>query len=166
MKRKKEHPELGSNSYVVKTYYAKSVDDLEFYKDEMICLANFHNARVCVNLNRRSFETIAFQTLRKITDVIMNKDYKSARASYNSVCGLHTCETEKKWILDIDNFDSTSEIEDSLEGIQPFGPKVIAKIPTKNGVHLITRPFNVEVFKSIYKNIDIHKDNPTICFIP
>lgn len=29
LKRKKEHPELGSNSYVVKTYYIRSVEYLE-----------------------------------------------------------------------------------------------------------------------------------------
>ena len=29
LKRKKEHPELGSNSYVVKTYYVSSLDYLE-----------------------------------------------------------------------------------------------------------------------------------------
>ena len=39
-------------------------------------------------------------------------------------------------------------------------------IPTKNGLHLICRPFNVSKFKRIFPEIDIHKDNPTILFAP
>ena len=71
LKRKKENPELGSNSYVVKTYYIKSVDDLMFNKGEMIVLANYHNARICINLNKRSFERTCLHTLKKITDQII-----------------------------------------------------------------------------------------------
>lgn len=168
LKRKKEHPELGNTSYVVKTYYIKSVDDLEFFKPEMICLAEFHNARVCINLNRRSFKQMAFQTLRKITDIIMNEDYKSVKAAYNSVCGVHSSETDKMWILDIDDFESTEDLLFTLRHIEPVGSKFIAEIPTKNGVHIITKPFNVETFRTFpeYRKIDLHKNNPTILYIP
>lgn len=89
LKRKKEHPELGSNSYVVKTYYIKKLEELDFYKDEMICLAEHHNARVYISLNQRSFYKSAFQNLKKVTDQILNKDYASVRKSYASVCGMY-----------------------------------------------------------------------------
>src|SRR6185437_7908359 len=74
IKRKKEHPELGANSYIAKTYYIYSIDKLEKSLPEIICLCNFHNARACINLNRRSFEKLSFQLLRKVTDQILNKD--------------------------------------------------------------------------------------------
>jgi len=166
LKRKKEHPELESNSVMVMSYYIKSVEDLDRFKAEMICLAEFHNARVCINLNRCSFESVAFQTLRKVTDIIMNKDFKSVRKAYNSVCGIHTCEPEKKWILDIDNFEPSTTIEDKLYHIKPVGPKVIAKIPTKNGYHLITRSFNMQEFSKLNIECSIHRNNPTILFCP
>jgi len=168
LKRKKEHPELGSNSYVVKTYYIKSLDDLEFYKGEMICLANFHDARVCINLNRRSFERMAFHTMRKVADQIMNKDFKSVRAAYNSVCGEYSQESDKLWILDIDTIGR--KVNDILLYIerecQPIGNKYISTIPTKNGFHLITKPFNLSEFKQKYPDIEVHKNNPTILYIP
>ncbi len=166
LKRKKENPDLGSNSHCVKTYYIKSVDELLLDFPEMVCLADFHNARVCINLNKRSFETVAFQTMRKVTDVIMNKDYPSVRKSYNSVCGTYSSDQDKSWIIDIDDhaFHST-ELLSFIETLQPVGDKLKAILPTKNGFHIITRPFNLSEFRTQYPDIDIHKDNPSVLYI-
>ena len=166
IKRKKEHPELRSNSYIVKTYYIKKYEELDYYRDEMIALAELHNARVQIHLNRRSFEKTAFHTQKKIADQLMNKDYRSVRKAYNSCCGKYSNETDKKWIIDIDTKDSDfmEEIEELLHNrlnIHDF-----IELPTKNGYHIITKPFNLQEFKKYYDNIDIHKNNPTILYIP
>ena len=168
IQRKKEHPELGSNSHVVKTYFIKSQSHIDFYKPEMITLANFHNARVGINLNKRSFEKLAFHTLKKVADQILNKDYPSIRKAYNSVCGQFSSDQNKKWIVDIDH-KNKRDINSTLrfiESLQPAGQKFIALIETKNGFHLITTPFNVQEFKTEYPDIEVHKDNPTILYIP
>jgi hypothetical protein len=167
IKRKKDNKELGSNSHVVKFYYIKSAEDLDKNKEEMVLLANFHNARVCVNLNKRSFEKTAFHTLKKITDQILNKDFKNVRKAYNSVCGMHAGELDKTWIIDIDEKGRcANQVLKDLDEIQPIGDKLIAIIETKNGVHLITRPFNIQKFKEWFPDIDVHKNNPTIIYIP
>lgn len=169
IQRKKENPQVGSNSHVVKTYYIKSAQDLDFYKGEMICLAEYHNARVCINLNRRSFENIAFQTLKKVSDIIMNKDYKSVRKAYNSVCGGYSNEanSSKKWIIDIDEKGRKSnDIIKLIDSCRPEGSKFVDVIETKNGYHIIVNPFDIQEFKKHYQDIDIHKDNPTIIYIP
>jgi len=44
--------------------------------------------------------------------------------------------------------------------------KVITLIPTKNGVHLITKPFDIEMFKKSFPNVDIQKKNPTLIYYP
>lgn len=168
IKRKKEHPELGSNSYVVKTYYIISPEHLYQKKEEIISLCNHHNARSCINLNRRSFEKIAFNLLKKVTDQIMNKDFKSCRKAYESVCGAHSNEPNKKWIIDIDrryDVDEYARIANKLHDIQPIGPKALRMLPTKNGYHIITCPFNIMEAKAFLPD-DIHKDNPTILYIP
>lgn len=168
IQRKKENPEVGSNSHVVKTYYIRKPEDLDFNKGEMICLANFHNARVCINLNRRSFEKVAFQNIRKISDIIMNKDFKSVRKAYNSVCGAYSNESLKNWIIDIDekSIDIVDECIKTIEDIDPLGQsKIVDIIETKHGWHIISNPFNIEQFRKVFK-YDIHKDNPTIIYIP
>jgi len=172
IKRKKEHPELGSNSLIVKTYYIKSIEHLEKVFPEIVVLCNFHNARAGINLNKRSFEKIAFQVLRKTTDIIMNKDYSSCKSAYDSVCGTYTNETEKKWIIDIDVKDLKliEIVRNDIKNCQPNKreDKVIDVLETKNGYHIITKPFNLEEYMSFseIEAVDIHKDNPTILYIP
>ena len=168
IKRKKEHPELGSNSYVVKTYYIKSLESLDFYMPEIICLCEFHNARACINLNKRSYEKLAFHTLKKISDQILNKDFKSVRNAYNSVCGAVGVPDKdgKRWIIDVDikDFKGLVEIERLF---QELPSEVIVEIlETKNGWHLITKPFNLQEYREVVGEHDIHKNNPTILFIP
>lgn len=171
IKRKKEHSELGSNSYVVKTYYVKSNEYLDKIFPEIKSLCDFHNARACINLNKRSFEKLAFQMLKKVTDCILNKDYKSVRKAYESVCGAYSNDRSKKWIIDLDgkiqnSFDYIYNMNELINNIEPIGCKTICRVSTKNGSHLITNPFNVLKFKEKYPNIEIHKNNPTILYIP
>jgi hypothetical protein len=169
LKRKKEHPELGSNSYVVKTYYIRSIEHLYKKYDEIKALCKFHNARAYINFNVRSFERAAFQTLKKITDQIMNKDYKSVRKSYESVCGEFGTGRAKRWIIDIDEqyeYSYMKKMSSFLETIEPIGYKDLALIPTKNGYHIITSPFNVEKFSKEYPGIDVHKNNPSLLYVP
>jgi len=169
--RKKDNPETkGTNnsSRLIKAYYIKSVEQLFIQKEEMVLLAKHYNARVCINLNKRSFERTAFHTLKKITDQIMNKDFKSVRRAFNSACGEYLT-GDKKWIIDIDDKPSIAwfdSIGNNLKFYEPFGNKIITKITTKHGFHLITIPFNVQQFKKDYPLIDVHKNNPTILYIP
>jgi len=167
IKRKKENPELGADNIVVKTYYINSVEHLLSVKDEMTHQCDYHNARVYINLNRRSYEKIAFHALKNITDHLLNKEYKSVKRSYDSVCGQFSIENPKKWIVDIDNKDTDmNEICVFLDTLQPIGAKLLAIIPTKNGNHMITTPFDMSVFKQQFPNIDVHKNNPTVLYSP
>ena len=165
--RKKDNPETrGSNNSarIIKAYYIKSIEQLDKQFEEMVLLATNYNARVGINLNKRSFERMAFHTLKKVTDQILNKDFKSVRKAYNSVCGAFGT-GDKLWIVDIDDpqFDATEVIE-FMDNQQPIGQKVVAKIPTKNGYHLIVKPFNATQFTKF--GLDLHKNNPTILYIP
>lgn len=173
MQRKKDHPHLTGNNdnRTVKTYYIKSKEQLDLEMDEMILLANYHNARVGINLNKRSFKALAFNTLKKMTDQILNEDYKAVRRAYNSVCGSINNDKDKKWIIDIDTKDEffLECVGSYIEECDPIikdSSKIIVLLETKNGFHLITSPFNVEQFKKKYSTIDIQKNNPTCLYIP
>ena len=177
IKRKKEHSELGSNSYIVKTYYITSNEYLDLKFEEIKNLCDFHNARAYINLNRRSFEKLAYHNLKKVTDCIMNRDFKSVRKSYESVCDSYMNEPNKKWIIDIDSkdFDYVLVIANMIKHTVPIiesESKIVTFIETKNGWHIITKPFNVfefcYSFRTNFKEEppQIHKNNPTILYIP
>lgn len=175
IKRKKDHPEIGSNSLVIKTYYIKSEDHLAKVEPEIIALCNFHGARACINLNRRSFEKMAFHTLKKVTDQIMNKDFASVRKAYESVCGAYANESNKKWIIDIDNISidgfnhqpSMIQLRSRIIELQIEAGHLQSMnfIRTKSGIHIISAPFNLQKFREEFPDIDVHKDNPTILYI-
>ena len=57
-------------------------------------------------------------------------------------------------------------IEAEMAAARPIGQKVISIVPTKSGVHLISKPFDLQEFTKKYPHIDIHKDNPTNLYIP
>ena len=81
---------------------------------------------------------------------------------------------ESRWVIDMDDIDlerdslKLNAIEDFIETLEPHTKesKIIHEIPTKSGVHIITTPFNVAEFQKRYPDIDVHKNNPTILFIP
>lgn len=166
IRRRKENPELSSNNKVTKTYYVSSIDYLNSKKEEIIELCNRTNARAYINLNRRSYHKIALQMLRKVSDIILNGNPSSVAQAYDSVCGLYSNEKNKKWVVDIDE-DTIDDamIEFINNECEPFDDnKEILRVRTKNGFHLITKPFNVKKFHDRYPEIDIHKNNPTILY--
>lgn len=101
------------------------------------------------------------------------------RKLFDSVCGSSPHDKDKTWIVDIDYEDvpmgshvktepwDIDEINEMLINLQTATGKepLMIKIPTKNGYHLITRPFNIQTFGNAYRSrIDVHKDNPTILY--
>jgi len=172
IRRKKENPGLEKSSKVVHVFYIKSKEQLISHKKEIIDMCNYYKARAYFNLNRRSFKTIALQTMKSLSDCIINNNYIPAKDAFNSCCNRFSAESgdSKKWIIDIDE-----KLEDvNLKGIlmiltplSPKGEKGIDIIETKNGHHLITKPFNRDEFKKkIPIEVDIHPDNPSCLFVP
>lgn len=171
LQRKKENPELGSNSRVIKNYYITSLEQLERKYPEIINLCHTFNARAMLRLNKRSFEQIAFKCLENVANTMQNREYSHISKCYDRACGLLTSATTKKWIVDIDipefNLDLLTLL---INRCAPAGDKILAVLQTKNGWHLITTPFNVLEFRQvtshIVQTIDIHKDNPINLYIP
>ena len=170
IQRKKDNPATSgrnNKSRTVRSYRIISVEQLLDFKDEMIALAVQFNARVGINLSKRSFEKTAFNTLEKIAGQMKNRDYKSVKSAYDSCCGLHNAVTDKLWILDLDNTSKMSyKLMDYIWEREPKGDKVVECIPSKTGIHVITKPFNLQDFGSSYPDIEIHKNNPTNIYIP
>lgn len=176
IQRKKEHPDLNSNSRVVKNYYIHSKEYLEERYDQIKKLCDIFNARACLRLNKRSYRKVAFKALQRHADVICNGEYSFCRKSYDRAIGKSHSDPVKKWIIDIDEPDPhrmlVNNVAELIGGLEPFDVplKTIALLPSKSGWHLITTPFNVQKFKAdevIQQfGIEIHKDNPTNLYIP
>lgn len=178
LQRKKENAQLGSNSRVIKNYYITSQQHLSDRYDEIKQLCQTFNARAMIRLNKRSFEKVGFKCMTNLANTMMNKDFKSLRQSYDRACGLGHNDKNKTWIVDIDENEVIwlEQILNAIHPCEPTGNKIVVQIPSKSGIHLITKPFNTEQFKINFKKeleaykmgeifLEIHKDNPTNLYI-
>ncbi len=176
LQRKKDHKgkTLGgsnNNSRLIKPYFIKSIEHLEIHWEEMVKLAEVFNARVCINLNPRSFEKAGFQVLAKIANQMSNGDFYNIRKAYDSICGHYHAEMDKRWIVDIDeeDMDKVSVIRACINQLhleitnKPYN--VLAEIPSKTGLHIISNPFNLARFSQEFPEIECHKNNPVNLYI-
>lgn len=172
LQRKKENELMTSNSRVIKNYYIRSPQYLLDRYEEIKKLCNLFNARASLRLNKRSFEKVGFKTMVNLANTMSNKEYQFLPKSYDRAVGANHNDAKKKWILDIDDrvlpdLDRRF-IMDQLKSFDPIGGKLLAHIPSKTGIHIITTPFNVKQAEDLLKNyqIEVHKDNPTNLYIP
>lgn len=168
-KRRKDNPELEVDMYCVRDYCVYSQNDLTKLMDQIITDCEAHNARAYIRLNVRHIDKVALMTMRKLTDLLISGNTKAARSIYSSACGEHHSDLEKKFLIDIDDPAEEAYVKSVIEDLfarMPEGGQIIAEIPTPNGKHLITTPFNITKFSQSCPKIDVHKDNPTILYAP
>jgi len=178
LQRKKENPQLGSNSRVIRNYYINSKEYLIEKYDEIKSLCDLFSARASLRLNKRSYEKVGFKALENIANTMQNREYNHLMKSYDRACGLLNNEKTKKWIVDIDEKEVIwlEQIINAIQPCDPQGNKILAQIPSKTGIHLITTPFNVLEYKNNltaelleykmgYIELELHKDNPTNLYI-
>jgi hypothetical protein len=171
LQRKKENPQLGSNSRVIKNYYISSVSYLEGKYEEIKQLCNHFNARASIRLNRRNYESVALKAMVNMANSMHNKEYSFIKKSYDRAVGQGNSEpkTSRTWILDVDGDFSDKErrmVINFIRGTAPYNPKEVAIIPSKSGLHIVVNPFDLRDFKVEYPEIEVHKNNPTNLYIP
>lgn len=182
-KRRKDNPDLGKDQIVLGNFYIDSLEDFDKKLPQIINLCDSENARAYLRINKRNYKKLAQHMLRRVVDITFTENCKSLRNCFDSVAGEFHSDPDKKWIIDID-WDSlkTTTFKDSLlaeskiqkvleeEQLKAEREPLMVKIPTKNGLHFITRPFSVLTFhlkmKEYGYKIDIHKDNPILLYCP
>lgn len=171
LQRKKENPHLGSNSRVIKNYYIGSKEYLMDKYSEIVELCKTFNARASLRLNKRSYRKVAFKNMINVANNVSNGDYLNVKKCYDRACGQNHNDSNKKWILDVDE-ELTQELLNIIEGftlgVRPDEgkSKIITTLPSKSGSHVITSPFDLRGWKEQFPDIEIHKDNPVNLYIP
>jgi len=191
LKRRKDNPEMSRDMIVIGNYYIESIEQYIKLNPHIINVCNVENARAYIRLNKRNYKHLSFHMLKRVVEVVSSGTYKSLKSAFDSVTGEFHNDKNKTWIIDIDwkDFDFTKVIvipkENGDMGIMTGDPKISellwlihglqieAKrepmseiLPTKNGVHIITHPFNLQKFKEKFPLVDVHRDNPTILYCP
>ena len=184
--RAKDHK--GENKKVkegaIKTYFIRSREHLDSLKDEIILLCEHYGARAYINVAGKDFKSLQTLTLLKLANDIHQGVVRNPRKCLNSAAGELKSRIPK-WIVDIDDISLKDSIKDRLFELyaQAYSSKgtnisvetikavshlnIFAEIPTKNGLHLIVRPFNTKAFNEFFPNVDIHKNSMgTLLYCP
>jgi hypothetical protein len=168
LRRGKDHSNLSAANRVIKAYFINQLESIDYLKDEIIGLCEYFGARAYINLAPKSVKKTAALQMKYLAQRMYEGDFKKIWKSWNTCAGEIKGE-EARWVVDVDSLSSVivRDIINCIHKIQPENYfKVKTVIPTKNGFHIISEPFNLQQFKEIYPDIDVHKNNPTILYIP
>jgi len=175
-KRRKDNPGMKKDMTILDSFFISSLDQYDEMEEKIkkICIDN--NARAYFRLNRRSFKQVALKTLGRIAKMIEDENYEHVKRAYLSCAGEFHKEEDKTWIVDLDrNGDSDEDFDVYVNNVSFEVQKLIQEtgkddsivvVPTKNGLHLVCRPFNISKFRGKISDVDIHKDNPLVLFCP
>jgi hypothetical protein len=175
LKRRKDNPDLGKDMKHIADYYIYSLDQFDELKPRIIAQCDVENARAYFRINRRDAKKVAMQVLKRTVDYIMSEDYRAVKNAFASCAGEFHSDPDKKWIVDVDWKDIPEGVDQDeylnilISKVQELVAQTgrdntVIMMPTKNGIHVICRPFNLQKFRDAYEAIDVHKDNMVILY--
>lgn len=171
LKRKKDQPENERDNHqsvrTIKTYCIESIEYLNKRYDEIKMLCEVFKARAYIHVQKQNHHLISLEMIIQLAERLKNGVIRQNHL-FDSVIGQIPFE-EKRWVVDVDTKDEMfldSVISSINNECRPDGNKIISKIPTKNGFHLITSRFDVMTFSKKYPEIDIQKKNPSLLYYP
>lgn len=170
LKRRKDNPTLNTDVAVIKEYFVDSLDYFDKKRQDMIDQATKNNARVTIRLNKRSYQKTALKMLIDVATKIDQGQFKSVKNSFSSCSGQYLADKNKTWLIDVDADDieryDMVEVMMFIGGERPSGEKVLFRVDSKTGYHLVVKPFDLRTFSQKYPTLEIKKDNPTNLYIP
>lgn len=175
-KRKKDQPEgeKENNQSVrtIKSYCVHSQEHLEERYQEIKDLCEYFKARAYIHIQTQNHKDIGLNMMIELATRLKDGAINQ-RNLFDSVVGQVKV-VEKSWIVDVDIREEgfRKNLIETINKLEPIDVtnKLIAEIPTRNGYHLITPPFNLRALSSKipkeYPMPDIQKKNPTLLYYP
>ena len=186
VQRAKDHK--GENMKVkesaIKTYFIRSREHLDRVGEEVIFLCEHYGARAYINVAGKDFKNLQDLLLAKLAEYNLNGTVRDPRRILNSAAG-ELKSRGPKWVVDVDDVSMLDDIRKKVcelyaKAHKEKGPAIsikdiadrmilaiVAEFPTKSGVHLIARPFNLKEFHDTFPDVDVHKNSMgTVLYIP
>lgn len=173
LKRKKDQPESEKQNHqsvrTIKTYCIDSLEYLEKRWEEIVTLSELFKARAYIHVQKQNHFDVGLSMMKELSQRMIDGVYNQ-KGLFESVVGQLRV-YEKRWVIDVDSKDEKfiKNILGVIEATEPVGlDKFITIIPTKNGCHIISKPFNVQKFRETFneEQVGIQKHNPTLLYYP
>ena len=155
MRRGKDNPDMPAANYHFKNYYIYSWRDLAKYEEEIKNICELLRLRAYCCVNYKLMSQVALGTMAKSARRIAAHDYKKFYAIFESCSGKFVDHNNGMWVIDVDGWVSEDDLYDLRTYINRmdsrYDEKVVFVMPTRNGVHLICRPFNLKQYKDGFR---------------
>lgn len=172
MRRGKDNPDMSAANYHFRNYYIYSWKDLDKYEKEIKDVCTLLKFRAYCSVNYKKMSQVALNTLAESARRIAAHDYKKFYNIFESCSGKYADKGNSVWVVDIDkeNLDSINIIKHYINEVKPKNTeKILFEMPTKSGLHLITKGFDLKTFNDNCKNelgykIDVKKNHLTLLY--
>ena len=167
VQRAKDHKGEKVKEGAIKTYFIRSREHLDKIMPEIILLCEHYGARAYINVAGKDFSSLQSLLLMKLANDIHQGVVRNPRKCLNSAAGELKSRVPR-WVVDIDDISMKDSIKEELFKLYKVEYDYIyAEIPTKQGIHLIVKPFNVKAFSEEFPDVDIHKNSMgTLLYYP
>lgn len=172
--RAKDNACIIAGNHKFKTYYIRTIEDLDEYEKKIKLLCDTLNMRAYISINHKSMKHVTLNTLAECANRIAQDNFDKPYSLFDSCAAKYTERADQLWIIDVDKEDADHYslnapitidedhyslnipitvdelVEDYIKIIESCEPKkkIVTVIPTKSGKHIITHPFNIVQFEA------------------
>lgn len=168
LRRGKDHPNLPAANKLIKSYLVRDAAHLENIMPDVIFLCEHYKARAYISAEIKSMAKLNTLILLKLAQNQHLGHLVNPWHVFNSACG-ELRGIEKRWVVDVDSKESVflDAVRETIGKCKSrVEDKIIATIPTLNGYHLITHPFNVQAFNMVWPDVEVKKGGLTLLYMP
>lgn len=169
IKRNKDHVSMRGNNTHFKNYYINKLSDIDKYKEEIITLCDTLGMRAYMSINYKSYERVMCNTMAEYARRVASHEFAKPYTIYKSCSRKYFNTHDKLWFIDVDEEDA-DEKNMSVFQLATQYKRIISDfckpyntqfdlIPTRTGLHLITKPFDVSAFNVALKSIGMPEHN-------
>lgn len=151
-KKDQDVPDNHQSSRTIKTYYIESLKQLNDKKEEIVKLCELFNARAGISTNVLNHKNLGFDLIRETT-LRIESGSSSLAYIYDKVVGKAKSK-RKRWLIDLDTRDE-SQLNSVKQLLKGLTNEKLYVFDTRNGYHIITKPFNSLLFNDAVKKKDI-----------
>ena len=128
------------------------------------------------SVNYKLMSQVALDTMAESARRLAAHDYKKFYAIFESCSGKFVDKGNNLWVVDIDEVDENLNLQPLNDFINKmesgYDNNIVYTMPTRSGMHLITRPFNLQRFNDewneylddLYGKVDIKKNHLTLLY--
>ena len=155
LERKKDGGHNKEERRNLSSRFTFSSDEFQRALKELLLLKEMYpESRLYSSLNPRDTKKVIRQIERELLELHYCKDevqtiytHKKVIKSPRHFVMQQTCADDSLFLIDVDNIEGKDTYGESLKECEKLGVRILKTYQTKNGWHIITKPFNPSLWK-------------------